>query len=115
MKYGPLIAVIFGFFLIAVYPYYADDEPAVFIISDDDGDGVPNDKDLCPEEDASEMDVDEDGCLDKKITKKEVDYIEAIAKFNLGQYILFAALSLFGTAIYWEREKIKAVFNNNSF
>jgi len=109
MKYGPLIAVIFGFFLIAVYPYYADDEPAVFIISDDDGDGVTNDKDLCPEEDASGRDVDEDGCLDKKITKKEVDYIEAIAKFNLGQYILFAALSLFGTAIYWEREKIKAV------
>ena len=41
MKYGPLIAVIFGFFLIAIYPYYADDEPTVFVVSDDDEDGVP--------------------------------------------------------------------------
>ena len=109
MKYGPLIAVIFGFFLIAIYPYYADDEPAVFIVSDDDGDGVPNDKDLCPEEDASGKDVDEDGCIDDEITKKEIDYIEKIAKFNLGSYILFAALSLLGTAIYWERDRIRAV------
>lgn len=109
MKYGPLIAVIFGFFLIAVYPYYADNEPAVLVVSDDDGDGVPNDKDLCPEEDASGKDVDEDGCIDEDITQKEIDYIEKIAKFNLGQYILFAALSLLGTAIYWERERIKAV------
>ena len=73
MKYGPLIAVIFGFFLIAIYPYYADDEPAVLIVSDDDGDRVPNDKDLCPEEDASGKDVDEDGCIDEEITKKEIE------------------------------------------
>ena len=109
MKYGPLIAVIFGFFLIAIYPYYADDEPAVFVVSDDDEDGVPNDKDLCPEEDASGNDVDEDGCIDEEITKKEIDYIEKIAKFNFGSYILFAALSLLGTAIYWERDRIRAV------
>ena len=109
MRFGPLIAVLFAFFLIAIYPYYAeDDEPPMFIISDDDGDGVTNDKDQCPEEDASERDIDEDGCLDSEITKEEVDYIEKIAKFNLGQYILFAVLSLLGTAIYWEREKLKA-------
>ena len=109
MRFGPLIAVIFAFFLIAIYPYYAeDDEPPMFIISDDDGDGITNDKDQCPEEDASERDIDEDGCLDSEITKEEVDYIEKIAKFNLGQYILFAVLSLLGTAIYWEREKLKA-------
>jgi len=110
MRFGPLIAVVFAFFLIAIYPYYAeDDDPPMFIISDDDGDGITNDKDKCPEEDASERDIDEDGCLDSEITKEEVDYIEKIAKFNLGQYILFAALSLLGTAIYWEREKLRAV------
>ena len=109
MRFGPLIAVIFAFFLIAIYPYYADnDESPMFIVSDDDGDGITNDKDKCPEEDASERDIDEDGCLDSEITKEEVDYIEKIAKFNLGQYILFAVLSLLGTAIYWEREKLKA-------
>ena len=109
MRLGPLIAVVFAFFLIAIYPYYAeDDEPPMFIISDDDGDGITNDKDQCPEEDASERDIDEDGCLDSEITKEEVDYIEKIAKFNLGQYLLFAVLSLLGTAIYWEREKLKA-------
>ena len=110
MRFGPLIAVVFAFFLIAIYPYYAeDDNPPMFIISDDDGDGITNDKDECPEEDASERDIDEDGCLDSEITKEEVDYIEKIAKFNLGQYILFAVLSLLGTAIYWEREKLRAV------
>ena len=109
MRFGPLIAVVFAFFLIAIYPYYAeDDDPPMFIISDDDGDGITNDKDQCPEEDASERDIDEDGCLDSEITKEEVDYIEKIAKFNLGQYLLFAVLSLLGTAIYWEREKLKA-------
>ena len=110
MRFGPLVAVVFAFFLIAIYPYYAEDDgPPMFIISDDDGDGITNDKDKCPEEDASERDIDEDGCIDSEITKEEVDYIEKIAKFNLGQYILFAILSLLGTAIYWEREKLRAV------
>jgi hypothetical protein len=109
MRFGPLMAVVFAFFLIAIYPYYAEDDGSpIFIVSDDDGDGVTNDKDKCPEEDASERDIDEDGCIDSEITKEEVDYIEKIAKFNLGQYILFAVLSLLGTAIYWEREKLKA-------
>ena len=110
MKFGPLIAVVFGFFLIAVYPYYADyNDTPVSIISDDDNDGITNDKDLCPEENASGKDIDEDGCIDSKIIKEEVDYIEKIAKFNLGQYVVFAILSLLGTAVYWEREKLKAV------
>ena len=110
MKFGPLIAVVFGFFLIAVYPYYAEhNDTPVFIISDDDNDGIANDKDRCPEENASGKDIDEDGCIDSRISKEEVDYIEKIAKFNLGQYIVFAILSLLGTAVYWEREKLRAV------
>ena len=110
MRFGPLVAVIFDFFLIAVYPYYTNhDDTSVLIISDDDNDGITNDKDRCPEENASGKDLDEDGCIDSRITKEEVDYIEKIAKFNLGQYILFAILSLLGTAVYWEREKLKAV------
>ena len=79
MKYGPLIAVIFGFFLIAVYPYYADQEVPVLIVSDDDQEGISNDKDNCPDEDASGRDVDENGCIDEKLTKEEIDYIEKIA------------------------------------
>ena len=115
MRFGPLIAIIFGFFLISVYPYYtSDDEVPIYIISDDDGDGVPNDKDWCPEEDASERDIDEDGCLDSEITQEDIDYIEKIAKYNLGQYVLFAALSLLGTAIYWEREKIRTALSEDA-
>ena len=93
MRFGPLIAVVFAFFLIAIYPDYAEDDDArMCIISDDDGDGITNDKDECPEEDASERDIDEDGCIDSEITKEEVDYIEKIANFNLGQYILILSL-----------------------
>ena len=62
MRFGPLIAVVFAFFLIAIYPYYADDdEPPMFIISDDDGDGITNDKDQWPEQDPSERDSDVEG------------------------------------------------------
>ena len=92
MKFGPLIAIVFAFFLIAVYPYYADNDVPKLVVSDDDGDGVTDDKDRCPEEDASGKDVDEDGCIDSEMSKEEIDYIEKIAKFNLGQYFLFAAL-----------------------
>ena len=55
--------------------------------SDEDKDGIPNDKDKCPEENASGKDIDEDGCIDSKITKEEVDYLERLAKINIGQYI----------------------------
>ena len=107
MKYGPILAVIFAFFLIAIYPHYSEDETPIFIFADDDGDGVPNDKDKCPEDNAKDYDINEDGCTDTEITKGEIDYIGRIAKMNLGQYLLFAIASLLGTAVYLEREKIK--------
>ena len=72
MKFGPLIAIVFAFFLIAVYPYYADDGVPKLVVSDDDGDGVADDKDRCPEEDASGKDVDEDGCIDSEMSKEEM-------------------------------------------
>ena len=107
MKYGPIIAVVFAFFLIAVYPYYVNDDLPLINLTDDDGDGITNDKDLCPEENASLNDIDKDGCLDSEITKEEIDYLEKIAKFNLGQYFVFAALSLIATVVFLERENIK--------
>ena len=100
MKIAPLIAIIFAFFLIAIYPIYSDngiDENLSY--SDEDNDGIPNDKDKCPEENASGKDIDEDGCIDSEITKEEVDYLERLAKINIGQYIIFAVVSLFSTAI----------------
>ena len=112
MKYGPILAVIFAFFLIAIYPHYSEDETPIFIFADDDGDGVPNDKDKCPEDNAKDYDINEDGCTDTEITKGEIDYIGRIAKMNLGQYLLFAIASLLGTAVYLEREKIKSIIND---
>lgn len=113
MKIAPLIAIVFAFFLIAIYPIYSDDginENLVY--SDDDNDGITNDKDKCPEENASGKDINEDGCIDSDITKEEVDYLERLAKINIGQYILFAIISLFSTAIYWERKRIAAILND---
>ena len=112
MKYGPILAVIFAFFLIAIYPHYSEDDTPIFILADDDGDGVPNDKDKCPDDNAKDYDINEDGCTDTEITKEEIDYIGKIAKMNLGQYLLFAIISLLGTAIYWERNKIKSILND---
>ena len=112
MKYGPILAVIFAFFLIAIYPHYSADDTPIFILADDDGDGVPNDKDKCPEDNAKDYDINEDGCTDTEITKGEIDYIGRIAKMNLGQYLLFAIVSLLGTAIYWERAKIKSIISD---
>jgi len=112
MKYGPILAVIFAFFLIAIYPHYSEDDTPIFILADDDGDGVPNDKDKCPDDNAKDYDINEDGCTDAEITKEEIDYIGKIAKMNLGQYLLFAIISLLGTAIYWERNKIKSILND---
>ena len=46
MKIAPLIAIIFAFFLIAIYPIYSDDEiDENLTYSDEDNDGIPNDKD----------------------------------------------------------------------
>ena len=112
MKYGPILAVIFAFFLIAIYPHYSSNDEPIFIFADDDGDGVTNDKDKCPEDNAKDYDINEDGCTDTEITKEEIDYIGRIAKMNLGQYLLFAIVSLLGTAIYWEREKIKSILGD---
>ena len=113
MKIAPLIAIVFAFFLIAIYPIYSEDgvnENLTY--SDEDNDGITNDKDKCPEENASGNDIDEDGCIDSEITKEEVDYLERLAKINIGQYILFAILSLFSTAIYWERDRISALLTD---
>ena len=113
MKIAPLIAIIFAFFLIAIYPIYSDDGiDENLSYSDDDNDGISNDKDKCPEEDASGKDIDEDGCIDSEITKEEVDYLERLAKINIGQYIIFAVVSLFSTAIYWERDRISALLTD---
>ena len=54
MKIAPLIAITFAFFLIAIYPIYSDnsvDENLTY--SDDDNDGITNDKDKCLDENAS--------------------------------------------------------------
>ena len=94
MKYAPLIAIVFAFFLIAIYPIYSEDSVNESLTySDEDNDGITSDKDKCPEEDASGKDIDEDGCIDSEITKEEVDYLERLAKINIGQYILFAIFS----------------------
>ena len=113
MKYAPLIAIVFAFFLIAIYPIYSEDSiNENLTYSDEDNDGIASDKDKCPEENASGRDIDEDGCIDSEITKEEVDYLERLAKINIGQYILFAIISLFSTAIYWERDRISALLND---
>ena len=113
MKYAPLIAIVFAFFLIAIYPIYSEDSVNESLTySDEDNDGITSDKDKCPEEDASGKDIDEDGCIDSEITKEEVDYLERLAKINIGQYILFAIFSLFSTAIYWERDRISALLTD---
>ena len=113
MKYAPLIAIVFAFFLIAIYPIYSEDSiNENLTYSDEDNDGITSDKDKCPEENASGKDIDEDGCIDSEITKEEVDYLERLAKINIGQYILFAIISLFSTAIYWERDRISALLND---
>ena len=110
MKWGPFLAVIFAFFLIAIFPYYAGNDEPSYIISDEDGDGITDDKDKCPREAAPEgQDIDEDGCTDKAITKEEISYLEKIAKFNLAQHLLFSIIAIISGAVYWEREKIRNI------
>ena len=110
MKWGPFLAVIFAFFLIAIFPYYAGNDEPSYIISDEDGDGITDDKDKCPREAAPEgQDIDEDGCTDKAITQEEISYLEKIAKFNLAQHLLFSIIAIISGAVYWEREKIRNI------
>jgi len=47
-------------FLDAPYP---DGEP-MYCPQDSDGDGIPDDEDVCPDEDATGFDADKDGCID---------------------------------------------------
>ena len=110
MKIGPFLAVIFAFFLIAIFPYYAGNDEPSYVISDEDGDGITDDKDKCPREAAAEgQDIDEDGCTDNALTKEEISYLGKIAKFNLAQHLLFSIIAIVSGAIYWEREKIRNI------
>ena len=108
MKWG--LAIIFAFFLIAIFPYYAGNDEPSCVISDVDGDGVTVDKDRCRREAAAAgQDIDEDGCTDNALTKEEISYLGKIAKFNLAQHLLFSIIAIVSGAIYWEREKIRNI------
>lgn len=110
MKYGPFLAVFFAFFLIAIFPYYTDNDEPMLITADSDGDGVTDDKDSCPnEKPLPGEDLDEDGCIDSKISKKEIDYLERISRINLAQQLIFALVAIVSGALYWERNKIRSV------
>ena len=94
MRIAPLIAIAFAFFLIAIYPIYSEDNvDENLTYSDEDNDGIPSDKDKCPEENASGKDIDEDGCIDSEITKEEVDYLtnkyRDIAQFYTNNFTNF--------------------------
>ena len=43
------------------------------------------------------------------MTNDEISYIEKISKFNLAQYLFFAIVAIVGSALYWERRKIRSV------
>ena len=110
MKLGPFLAIAFAFFLIAIFPYYAGNDEPILITSDEDGDGITDDKDKCIGEVPSEgEDLNEDGCIDSKMTNDEISYIKKISKFNLAQYLFFAIVAIVGSALYWERKKIRSV------
>ncbi len=44
------------------------------VVTDTDGDGVPDADDLCPEEDASNRDADGDGCIDVVTSARHIEY-----------------------------------------
>jgi len=111
MKLGPFLAVVFAFFLIAIFPYYAGTDEPVLITTDNDGDGVTDDKDKCLGETPKEgQDLNEDGCIDKEITKDEINYLEKISKLNIAQYLIFAIIAIVGGAFFWERKRIRNIF-----
>ena len=110
MKYGPFLAVVFAFFLIAIFPYYAGNDEPTLITTDSDGDGITDNKDECPrEKPAPDQDLDEDGCIDSEISKEEIKYLDKISQINLAQQLVFAILAIVGGALYWERKKIRSV------
>ena len=110
MKYGAFLAVLFAFFLIAIFPYYAgNDEPAL-VTTDSDGDGITDNKDECPrEKPAPGQDLDENGCIDSEISKEEIEYLDRLSQLNLAQQLIFALVAVVGGALYWERKKIRSV------
>ena len=111
MKFGPFLAVVFAFFLIAIFPYYAGNDEPVLITTDNDGDGVTDDKDKCLDETPEEgQDLNEDGCIDKGITKDEINYLEKISKLNIAQHLFFAIITIIGGAFFWERKRIRNIF-----
>ena len=111
MKFGPFLAVLFAFFLIAIFPYYAGNNEPVLITTDNDGDGVTDDKDKCLDETPGEgQDLNEDGCIDKEITKDEINYLERISKLNIAQHLFFAIIAIIGGAFFWERKRIRNIF-----
>ena len=111
MKFGPFLAVLFAFFLIAIFPYYAGNNEPVLITTDNDGDGVTDGKDKCLDETPEEgQDLNEDGCIDKEITKDEINYLERISKLNIAQHLFFAIIAIIGGAFFWERKRIKNIF-----
>ena len=111
MKFGPFLAVLFAFFLIAIFPYYAGNNEPVLITTDNDGDGVTDDKDKCLDETPGEgQDLNEDGCIDKEITKDEINYLERISKLNIAQHLFFAIIAIIGGACFWERKRIRNIF-----
>ena len=110
MKYGPFLAVVFAFFLIAIFPYYAGNDEPTLITTDSDGDGITDNKDECPREKPEPgQDLDENGCIDGEISKEEIKYLDKISKINLAQQLIFAILAVVGGALYWERKKIRSV------
>lgn len=56
----PFTVGLYEPFLDAPYP---DGEP-MYCLSDSDGDGIPDDEDACPYEDATGFDADQNGCID---------------------------------------------------
>ena len=110
MKYGAFLAVLFAFFLIAIFPYYAGNDEPTLVTTDSDGDGITDNKDECPrEKPAPGQDLDENGCIDGEISKEEIKYLDKISKINLAQQLIFAILAVVGGALYWERKKIRSV------
>ena len=110
MKYGAFLAVFFAFFLIAIFPYYAENDEPTLVTTDSDGDGITDNKDECPrEKPAPGQDLDENGCIDSEISKEEIEYLDRLSQLNLAQQLIFALVAVVGGALYWERKKIRSV------
>ena len=93
MKYGAFLAVFFAFFLIAIFPYYAENDEPTLVTTDSDGDGITDNKDECPrEKPAPGQDLDENGCIDSEISKEEIEYLDRLSQLNLAQQLILVKL-----------------------